>query len=435
MTNQASYSGRAGNGGFTLVELLVVIAIIGMLIALLLPAVQAARESARRMTCTNHLKQLGLAAHNHHAAKNEFPPGAAPLGPLTEAGDTFNDDQRARMSVFVSLLPYMEQQAAYDLAIVARRSFPRMLRYNNLAAENEVWAIQMPALLCPSDSNGRGKSAAEAGRTSYRISVGDWPDAVTSDVNGRNLRGFFTLYSTGTRTGSNPYTISTPYRGTPRAVSSIRDGTSNTIAFSEAAIFSGAALTTTGSNVPSATDLTRGGPIRGGIAAVVPGSGGPVAADTATIITSNANIGSPELCNATRSGAHYNNTQPVFDFASGAGWGLASQSRTSLATILPPNGPSCLSEGVSSNGQVAWTLTSGTAGTTGTIATGFVSASSHHSGGVNVCFGDGSVRFMTDSVSARTSGVAYHYTSDNVSAYGIWGALGSINGGENVAAP
>jgi prepilin-type N-terminal cleavage/methylation domain-containing protein len=85
--------------GFTLVELLVVIAIIGVLIALLLPAVQAAREAARRMTCTDHLKQFGIAVHNFHDTNKGLPP--LTLGP-------------SRASLFVFLMPYYEQQPLYS---------------------------------------------------------------------------------------------------------------------------------------------------------------------------------------------------------------------------------------------------------------------------------------------------------------------------------
>src|SRR5262245_64832193 len=86
---------------FTLVELLVVIAIIGVLVALLLPAVQAAREAARRSQCTNNLKQLGLAVHNYADANK----GAFPVGEYSWGWGTW----------LVGLLPYIEQQNLYDL--------------------------------------------------------------------------------------------------------------------------------------------------------------------------------------------------------------------------------------------------------------------------------------------------------------------------------
>src|SRR4051812_28024023 len=92
--------------GFTLIELLVVIAIIGVLIALLLPAVQAAREAARRSQCTNHPKQLGLAMQGYIDAQGALPPTSASGFPT---GTMMND-----FSMKVRLLPYLEQMAIYS---------------------------------------------------------------------------------------------------------------------------------------------------------------------------------------------------------------------------------------------------------------------------------------------------------------------------------
>ena len=107
--------GRGQTGGFTLVELLVVIAIIGILIALLLPAVQAAREAARRMTCTNNLKQIGLAVHTFHDAQRTLPPATISNG---------------RASLFVLLFPYTEQQALYDLSFTMEDRWNCGLQYH-----------------------------------------------------------------------------------------------------------------------------------------------------------------------------------------------------------------------------------------------------------------------------------------------------------------
>src|SRR5574344_2087970 len=95
---------RFGKKGFTLVELLVVIAIIGILIGLLLPAVQAAREAARRMSCSNNIRQIGLAMHNYHDALKTFPPGKI-TDPQADFSDKGNYFGWAAL-----LLPFCEQQ-------------------------------------------------------------------------------------------------------------------------------------------------------------------------------------------------------------------------------------------------------------------------------------------------------------------------------------
>ncbi|MFG0289434.1 MAG: DUF1559 domain-containing protein, partial [Rhodopirellula sp. JB044] len=113
---KSSFSARRVSHGFTLVELLVVIAIIGVLVGLLLPAVQAAREAARRMSCSNNLKQLGLAVHNYHSAYNKMP---------MHGGGTWQDGaavgsnltNRMDLSIWVGLTPFFEQQALWEQVV------------------------------------------------------------------------------------------------------------------------------------------------------------------------------------------------------------------------------------------------------------------------------------------------------------------------------
>src|SRR5262245_26140759 len=110
----AGLSDRRVRGAFTLVELLVVIAIIGVLVALLLPAVQAAREAARRMQCQNHLKQIGLAFHNHHDVFGHLPTGGWGWGWVGDPDS--GPGIRQPGGWCFNILPYVEGKNIYDIA-------------------------------------------------------------------------------------------------------------------------------------------------------------------------------------------------------------------------------------------------------------------------------------------------------------------------------
>jgi type II secretory pathway pseudopilin PulG len=154
-----------------LVELLVVIAIIGVLIALLLPAIQAAREAAFRMQCTNHLKQYGIAVHNFHDTRDGLPPST--LGYLgTETPATTNAQKHGRASFWVFILPYMEQQQLYNFVSEKSDSFRLGLNGTNLwnfagATDPERQSYQemlgsVTIFLCPSR---RSTAGSFIGRT------------------------------------------------------------------------------------------------------------------------------------------------------------------------------------------------------------------------------------------------------------------------------
>ena len=182
--------------GFTLVELLVVIAIIGVLIALLLPAVQAAREAARRTQCTNNLKQFGLAMQNYHDVHKFFPAGSLDTG----------------LSVHARLLPYMEETAVHGLV-----RFDRPYNHaDNLAAFN----ARVETFLCPSDS-GSSVPANAGGPNNYYGNQGSgilfgMPPTNSSDPN-------FGM--------SEPNGVF--YRNSRTNFASLLDGSSKTAAFSE----------------------------------------------------------------------------------------------------------------------------------------------------------------------------------------------------------
>ena len=207
--------------GFTLIELLVVIAIIGILVALLLPAVQTARESARRMSCSNNLKQLGIALHMHHDAMQHFPSQRD----ITKAPVPAVSQSFYRWSCFASMTPFLEQSNIYNAIDLTQPLYvfspgppPSVKTHPNLA--NEV-AISVDVFHCPSDTHVR--ISPDWGATSYVANQGsgnNGGDYHTSD-------GLFCIDS-------------------QKHLRDITDGSSNTAAFSESLISSGDANSTRG---------------------------------------------------------------------------------------------------------------------------------------------------------------------------------------------
>lgn len=207
--------------GFTLVELLVVIAIIGVLMGLLLPAVQMAREAARRIQCTNNLKQIGLALHNHESAKRAFPAGfvSQVTGTWPGGGNDPIPESGPGWSVFARLLPYMEQD---NLHSTINFSLPISHAVNQAARRTPI-----PGYLCPSDS---------------------WRDPVTVWPSSLGITDLAPLSYVGCVGGGDPanaprYTAmyeQTPFNGIFHRnqairVAEITDGTSNTIGLGERA--------------------------------------------------------------------------------------------------------------------------------------------------------------------------------------------------------
>jgi len=399
--------------GFTLVELLVVIAIIGILIALLLPAVQAAREAARRMQCTNNLKQLGLAFHTYHDANNSFPAiRSSPSDNISWGMHSF----------YNALLPYFEQSALYSLITA---NSPPAIRNGQSTVEAECWAYCLGGidtstgqlwfrsgdvyktivntLNCPSDAT-QGLSPAGVAGTSYVGSLGDAPWFMGQETH-TNHRGFFGGGNSYYQRSECPCPCLRPGNSVYRRMSALTDGTSNTIMMSESVRGTGA-----------------GNRIKGNIA--VTGTTADKYGQAATQ--------APSVCANVRDAG-----RPTFTAVGGSAtslrgqaWGDGRSHVVGFQTILPPNSPSCSQRGT----EIEQTG-------------GLYSASSNHTGGVNLAVCDGSVRFVSDTISCRTPGTVgldtifdadYHSRDKQpigISPFGVWGALGSINGGESQSFP
>ncbi|MCL2743908.1 MAG: DUF1559 domain-containing protein [Planctomycetaceae bacterium] len=371
---------------FTLVELLVVIAIIGVLIALLLPAVQAAREAARRMTCTNHQKQLALAVHNFHDVRNHFPNA---INNWWAVSDKTKIQRFSPNSWAVYLTPFVEQQSLYDMIT------NHMATQVSPSAPVAVTETKIAVYHCPSDPRAkvREEPGYRWGSISYHGCRGDikayeyWGQtdrgAFVSGVNGR----------TGTISAANTDLI--PLSSKLLGFEGITDGTSNTVLLSEVAISDG---TESGGGA---------GPIRGSLAQYTGVAG---------------SYDSPSLCfNKQIGSGMVSPTYTHATFGIGNRWTYGALHHTGFYTILAPNQPTCTRD----TGD--WSL---------------VTVSSYHPGGVNVALCDASVRFMSETIDAGDPAVNPNTATGTVtdgyreytgsSIHGIWGALGTVAAGENV---
>ncbi len=143
----AAHRSRSRKTGFTLVELLVVIAIIGILVALLLPAVQFARESARRTQCSNNMRQIGASMHLHHDTMRHLPPGALDAANLNDAYRRYNVPAGVEHGWAIFIMPYMEQEQLWNMY---------KLQFDWRAPENrEPREVIITTFLCPSSPEGR----------------------------------------------------------------------------------------------------------------------------------------------------------------------------------------------------------------------------------------------------------------------------------------
>ena len=327
---------RSGRPAFTLIELLVVIAIIGVLIALLLPAVQAAREAARRSQCSNNLKQLGLAVHNYHDSL-----GSLPWGQM-------EDDHWMDFSGLVPILPFLEQAPLYNalnMMDVWTASSPAKPGY---APNTTVTQATVAGFLCPSDPD---RLTTPSGHSNYAFNSGSSPDSVS-------IQGPFN----GMFIGADPNTVlNTRVFG----FRDILDGLSGTAMMSEKVkgvggfdsprVWDATNPTSNVYTLASPGDLTTPGPYYAACKAFVP---------------------QPGNSGQLQTGQGYNS-----DVAGiGGAWQVGYPSQTRYTHVMPPNNWSC------------------DVGSGGASQFGAHTASSRHSAGVNVVMGDGSTRFVRSTV-------------------------------------
>ncbi len=334
--------------GFTLIELLVVIAIIAVLIGLLLPAVQAAREAARRAQCINNVKQLSLALHNYHSAIGSFP-----MTSTTAYSAPGVETNWGTWGAHALLLPYLEQKPVYDAINFNWNSW-----YGGGFAQNSTVALlRLNSFVCPSDG-----MTGQLNTNNYFGSIG------TSG-------GFYTITgSTGIFALKETYSIA-----------NVTDGTSNTIAYSEA-------LVSTTPFMPTKTKWRDGPSDKGSFGAAY------------RLLDSTTNL--PALMQDWQLCNDWFKTKVNMGYR-GYRWTAGGPGESLFQTLVPPN----------SNDYPWGSCRLDCGANCGTLHSGYYSANSNHPGGVNVGMADGSVRFVKATINMRS-----------------WWALGTKAGGEVLSA-
>ena len=405
--------------GFTLVELLVVIAIIGVMVGLLLPAVQAAREAARRMSCGNNFKQIGLGIHNYHAAYNQLPThGTGTHLPPSGGASTSNNgtgNPAMNLSFLVGLTPFIEQQALWEQISspsVKVNGGVDLVPPNIWRAMGPApwtggyipWNTEISTLRCPSDP---GVGLPARGRTNYVACTGDSIDVMQDAA-------FRCTGATPCNWGPNngvAQNARVGHRGTfqfrtKSGFRDILDGTANTFACGEIATDLGDAAITTLAIISVGGDrlvTPRGGiyenpslgdnfidPLRPRFWCVT---------GSTTCTPGTFRGGSSSANTGERRGYRWADGRPLYG---------------SCNTILAPN--SAVKIGEAGDGS-----------------SGVMPPSSRHQGGAHMLMADGAVKFITDSIESgnRTQPMVYrgqtfaNSAPGSPSPYGLWGAIGS----------
>ncbi len=383
------YSFQGSRRAFTLVELLVVIAIIGVLVGLLLPAVQAAREAARRMQCGNNVKQIGLGLHNYHSAYQMFP---------MNAGGTDNMGGAPGNSMWLSwrigILPFIEQQPLWEQisnpfgfnrdGSVRNPPYPAM-GPRPWDTNYRPWLTQVNTFRCPSDPSVVTTNSAEVAFSNYAACAGD---------------AFFEQHHSGVDDNGNSSGDGTWgdqagsrwARGVFRArhftrFRDILDGTANTIAVGENVVYAG----------------TR--EVAGGIAR---------AANDGELLGTAPQDWAPMVLDPLRPGfyAQTANIDGTVHHHQGRRWSDGRPYSSVFHTIRPPNSYS-IERGHGNFGMI----TSG----------------SRHQGGAHMLMADGAVKFISDTIEAGNQAQTpwgnnagtRNVDGGKQSPYGLWGALGT----------